>query len=229
MEAKVTQVLRSWYIPSGEKRSSRRRWFCIRYERHVKTLLFTGYLLYITMLAFDIAFATCFGYTITSHYISELGTAAVIPFPLFHDSIAILGGCITVLSNFYYFKRLKVQYRRSRSSKVFVKLGFGSGILGAIGYIFLGIFSLDRGGPGGAFHGIAMGCSFGGFIGGIFLYSLNIILTHKCKLKHVGWYGMTFPVMCLVVFMCLGLPLTEWLLLGSILLFLLPFDYYMFK
>jgi hypothetical protein len=176
----------------------------------------------------DIGLASFFGYNIISHYISELGSTAVLPFPLFHDAIAFLGGFITMISNFYYLKHLKIQYRHSKCSKIFTKLGFFSGILGALGYIALGIFSLDRGGSGGMFHGIAMGCSFIGFISSIFFYSLNIILTHKCNLKRVGGYGIIFPIICLLLFAFTNHPLAEWIVLFSILVFILFFDYYIF-
>ncbi len=198
-------------------------------ERNFKIFLFSGYLTYLTLLTIDIILASMFGFTIVNNYISELGKASVIPFPLFHDSIAILGGVITIFSNLYFFRRLKTQYRPSKCSKEFVKIGLASGVVGAVAYIFLGIFSLDRAGPGEIYHGISMALSFGGFILSIFFYSLNIFLTHNCALRRVGIYGFTFPIVALIIYFLNVIPLTEWILFYSILAFYLPFDYYVFK
>ncbi len=197
-------------------------------EKIIKSILFSGYFLYVGLLIFDIILASMFGYNIVVHYISELGASHLIPFPLFHDSVAILGGIVTIFSNFYFAKRLRTQYRPSQCSRVFVKIGFASGLAGAIGYIFLGIFSLDRAGPREIYHGLASGSAFGGFILSIFFYSLNILLTHRCRLKRVGFYGITIPLLCMLLFVLTHAPLAEWILLYSILLFLLPFSYYIF-
>lgn len=199
------------------------------YRRVLKSLLFSGYIAYLLLLILDIILASILGFNIMNNYISELGKGSIISFPLFHDSIAILGGANTFFSNIYFIHRLKKQFRPSKCSKVFVWFGFNSGLIGAIGYIFLGIFSLDRAGPGEIYHGLAMGFSFGGFIFSIFFYSLNIFLTHNCALKKIGVYGFTFPIIALIIYGLNANPLTEWILLYSILAFFLPFYYYIFK
>ena len=66
-----------------------------------------------------------------------------------------------------------------------------------------------------------MGFSFGGFLISIFFYGLNNVLTHECNLKKVGMYGITFPLICFVLYASTNNPLTEWILLCSILSFYL--------
>lgn len=226
-EQNIIEQLFFPHLPRNEKISWYRNLFAVRLKC-IKILLFAGYLVYISLLILDVILASVFGYNIAFHYISELGNSNIIPFPLFHDAIAVLGGIVTMFSNFYFAKRLKRQFRPSKCSRVFVKIGFVSGVIGAIGYIFLGIFSLDRAGPGNIYHGLAAFFSFGGFIVSIFFYSLNIVLTHRCMLKHIGLYGITIPLVCVLLFLLTNTPLAEWILLYSILLFLLPFNYYIF-
>lgn len=198
-------------------------------EKTITLSLFAGLIAYLLLLIENIILASLFGYNILTNYISELGKSTIIPFPFLNDGVSIFGGIIMVFSNFYFVRRLKNQYRPSRCSKIFVKLGFLSGIIGAIGYIFLGIFSLDRAGPGELYHGASMGFSFGGFLFSIFFYSLNNVLTHKCNLKKVGVYGITFPFIFLVLYGSTNNPLAEWILLYSIVAFFLTLDYYIFR
>ena len=190
-------------------------------ESHLKPVLFSGFVMYLSLLVVNISMASLFGYTVVTNYISDLGKGTIIPFPSMSDGISIFGGVITILSNFYLIRKLRTQYRPSKCSREFVKLGFLSGIIGAFGYIFLGVFSLDRAGPGQWYHGAAMGVSFGGFLVSIFFYSITMVLTHECRLKKVGAYGMSFPFIFLALFACTNHPLAEWLLLGSILAFYL--------
>jgi hypothetical protein len=112
---------------------------------------------------------------------------------------------------------------------LFVEFGVALGLIGNIGYVFLGVFSLDRAGPGDIYHGIITFISFGGYILSIFFFSLNIVLSHKCKLKNLGLFGLIVPIALLVAYCTTTNPLIEWFLLSSILLFLLLLDYYVFK
>lgn len=193
----------------------------------VKMILLSGYFIYIVLLIENVILASFFGYNILDNFISDLGSLVVIPFPLFYDIISIYGGIISIFSNFYIIKKFKRNL--SFISKFFLEIGFLSGIIGALGYIFLGIFSLDRGGPGEVYHGIAMGFSFAGFLTSIFFYSLYLFLTHKSGLKRVGIYGFTFPIIAVIIYGFIIIPITEWIVLCSILMFLLLFNYYIYR
>lgn len=194
----------------------------------IKMSLLSGYFIYIFLLVENVILASFFGYSIHTNFISELGSALVIPFPQFYDFIVIFGGIFTVFSNFYILK-FKFQSNPSLLSKIFLKIGFLSGLIGAIGYIFLGIFSLDRAGPGELFHGLAMGFSFSGYLVSIFFYSLCLFLTRHPGLIKVGIYGVSFPIISVIIFGFFIIPITEWILLYSILSFLLPFYYYIYR
>ena len=131
--------------------------------------------------------------------------------------------------NYFVRKKLRVAYKSSKHSTLFVECGFALGIIGNIGYIFLGVFSLDRAGPGQLFHGLTALFSFAGYAISIFFYGLNIVLSHKCKLKNLSAFGMVVPISLLVTYFVFSIPLIEWSLLSSILVFLLLLNYYVFK
>ncbi len=197
------------------------------YIKLVKTILLSGYFIYIVLLIGNVIIAYFFGYNILTNFISELGSAVVVPFPLFYDIISIFGGVITIFSNFYIIK--KFSSNLSFISGFFLRIGFLSGIIGAIGYVFLGIFSLDRAGPGELYHILAMGFSFAGYLTSIFFYSLHFFLTKDTVLKRVGVYGVTFPIIAVIVFGIIIIPITVWILLFSILSFLFLFNYNIYK
>jgi len=184
---------------------------------------------YIILLVLNVLLSSFFGFSLTVNYVSDLGSINVIPFPYIHNLICIFGGVVSLPVNFFVRKKLRIVYKSSRFSLLFVEFGLALGLIGNIGYIFLGVFSLDRGGPGGIYHGIITFISFGGYILSIFFFSLNIVLSHKCKLKNLGLFGLIIPIALLVAYCATTIPLIEWFLLSSILLFLLLLDYYVFK
>lgn len=198
-------------------------------EEVIGSLLFFGGLAYLLLLIENIIFASFFGYSIITNYISELGNSSVIPFPFLNDGITIFCGIIMFFSHFYFVHNLKIRYRLPRCSKEFIKLGFLSGLIGAAGYFFLGIFSLDRSGPSELYHAISMGFAFSGFLVSIAFYSLAIVLTHNWNLKKVGSYGLTFPFFCFVFYWPTNYPFAEWMLLFSIIAFFLAFGYYILR
>ena len=129
-------------------------------------------------------------------------------------------------------KKLQVVYTSSKYSKhsgLFAELGVALGVIGNIGYVLLGVFSLDRAGPGDIYHSIISSISFVGYIFSIFFFSLNIVLSHKCKLKQLGLFGLVVPASLLFLYCIFSIPLIEWFLLSSILAFLFLLNYYVFK
>ncbi|MBY8986816.1 MAG: hypothetical protein KGD61_00050 [Candidatus Lokiarchaeota archaeon] len=158
-----------------------------------------------------------------------MGSKKVIPFPYFHDLICVFGGLISLPTNIFVRKKLQVQYKNSKHSILFLEVGVVSGIVGNVSYIFLGVFSLDRAGPRQIFHGIMALISFGGYVISIFFFSLNIVLSHKCKLKNLGAFGLVVPILLVFLYSMITTPLIEWFLLSSIVLFMLLLEYYIFK
>ena len=184
---------------------------------------------YIGLLILNIVLSSFFGFSLATNYISDLGSVRFIPFPYFHDLVCIFGGIVSLPFNYFVRKKLRIVYKSSKHSTQFVECGFILGIVGNIGYIFLGVFSLDRAGPGQLFHGLTALFSLGGYAISIFFYSLNIFLSHKCKLKNLGVFGMTVPISLLVLFFVFPIPVIEWSLLCSILVFMVLLNFYVFK
>ena len=195
----------------------------------VASLLFYGLAIYVLLIIINLAVSSFFGYNLVINYVSDLGSKKVIPFPYFHDLTCVFGGLITIPTNFFIRKKLRVQYKHSKHSILFLEVGILAGIVGNISYILLGVFSLDRGGPEQLYHGTIAFLSFGGFVVSIFFLSLNIVLSHKCKLKHLGVVGLVVPIFLCILFCIIAIPLIEWLLLTSIVLFMLFLEYYVYK
>ena len=195
----------------------------------LEKILFYCCVSYIVLFIVNVLFSSFFGFSLVKNYISDLGSRNVIPFPYIHDLICVFGGIVSLPVNFFVRKKLRIIYKSSKYSVVFADFGVVLGIIGNAGYVFLGVFSLDRAGPGDIYHGIIAFISFGGYIFSIFFFSLNIVLSHKCKLKNLGLFGLVVPITLLIAYCALTIPLIEWFLLSSILTFLLLLNYYVFK
>ncbi|MFX1448475.1 MAG: hypothetical protein ACFFCG_10120 [Promethearchaeota archaeon] len=192
-------------------------------------LLFYGLATYTILLVFNVFLSSFFGFNLIMNYISDLGSKKVSPFPYFHDLICVFGGLITLPSNYFVRKKLRIRYKSAKHSLFFLEVGTFFGIIGNVSYIFLGVFSLDRAGPNQIYHGIIAFISFGGYIFSIFFFSLNIILSHSCKLKNLGAFGLSVPIILVFLYFLFSTPLIEWFLLSSIVLFMLFLEYYIFK
>ncbi|MFX1447127.1 MAG: hypothetical protein ACFFCG_03185 [Promethearchaeota archaeon] len=192
-------------------------------------MIFYGLALYGALMVINVLFSSFYGFNLITNYISELGSKKVIPFPYFHDLTCVFGGLITIPTNYYAKKKLCVQYKKSKHSIFFLEVGVVFGIVGSVSYIFLGVFSVDRAGPGQIFHGLTAFLSFGGYIISIFFFSLNIILSHKCKLKNLGAFGLVVPVLLVCLYSIITKPVIEWFLLSSIAFFMFFLEYYIFK
>ena len=199
------------------------------FSKRLGGVLFYSSASYIILLVINVLLSSFFGFSLIVNYVSDLGSINAIPFPYIHNLICIFGGIVSLPVNFFVRKKLRIVYKSSKHSVLFVEFGVVLGIIGNIGYIFLGVFSLDRAGPGDIYHGIIAFISFGGYILSIFFFSLNIVLSHKCKLKNLGLFGLVVPITLLFAYCALTIPIIEWFLLSSILVFLLLLNYYVFK
>ena len=195
----------------------------------VASLLFYGLAIYVTLIVINVLISSIFGFNIAINYISDLGSKKVIPFPYFHDLTCVFGGLLSLPTEFFVRRKLRVKYKNSKHSILFLEVGVVAGIVGNVSYIFLGVFSLDRAGPGQIYHGLIAFISFGGYIISIFFFSLNIVLSHKCKLKNLGVFGLVVSILLVFFYCIISTPLIEWFLLSSIVLFMLFLEYYIFK
>jgi len=192
-------------------------------------ILFYGCASYIALIVLNVLLSLFFGFSLTTNYVSDLGSKSFIPFPYMHNLICVFGGVVSLPVNFFVRKKLQIAYKSSKHSALFAEFGVVLGVIGNIGYVLLGVFSLDRAGPGDIYHNIISSISFGGYIFSIFFFSLTIVLSHKCKLKHLGLFGLVVPTSLLVLYCVISIPLIEWFLLSSILAFLFLLNYYVFK
>ena len=100
-------------------------------------------------------------------------------------------------------------------------------IIGNLGYIGVGIFSADRDyeflsilgeGP----HGIMSYLAFGGFTFGAFFMGWLIVLYDTKIPKLLGIYGIFGPLIVSILNLIDSTPLLEWMLLFSILVWIIP-------
>jgi hypothetical membrane protein len=193
---------------------------------------------YISLLLIGVIIATIFdpdGYTIWDNWISDLGSFNHTPTPILYDIACIIAGSMTIPLTFYMEKLLaplpnETQLGERYYSRLRFRLSslaFFFTIIGNLGYIGVGIFSADRDykilsvlgeGP----HGIMSYLAFGGFTFGAFFMGWLIVLYNTKIPKILGIYGIFGPLTISIVNLIESTPLLEWLLLFSILIWLIP-------
>lgn len=193
---------------------------------------------YISLLIIGVivaAFLDPDGYTIWNNWISDLGSHNDTPAPYLYDIACILAGSMTIPLTYYMEKSLaplpkRRQLREQHYSRLRFRLGsfaFLASIIGNFAYIGVGIFSADRDydflkvmgmGP----HGIMSLLAFGGFTFGAFFMGWLIIF-YKSKIpKVLGIYGIFGPLTVTILNLIYGTPFLEWMLLFSILAWIIP-------
>ena len=142
---------------------------------------------------------------------------------------------MTIPLTFYMEKLLaplpkRIQLKDHHYSRLRFRLSsyaFLFSIIGNLGYIGVGIFSADRNykflevfgeGP----HGIMSYLAFGGFTFGAFFMGWLIVLYDTKISKILGVYGIFGPLIIAIVNLIESTPLLEWLLLFSILIWIIP-------
>lgn len=198
---------------------------------------------YLPLLVIGVIIAAFFGpegYTIWTHYISDLGSIRYTPAPYLYDLAAIIAGILTIPFSFYMEQLLapipKSEEDLAKTSRFRLRLGsyaFLFSIIGNISYIGVGIFSEDRNYFG--LHGITSVLSFVGFTFGAFFMGWLIVLYAKDIPKSIGIYGIVGPTATIITYQLIDtfdIPLTElfeWILLFSILAWIIPLALYLFN
>lgn len=196
---------------------------------------------YFGLIVFGVIIAYTFGgtelppghYYIWTNYISDLGGVRFTPMPYLYDLAAILGGVLTIPLTFYMEKLLvplpQTPEDYNKTTRLRYRLGsyaFLFSLIGNIGYIGIGIFSIDRDYMN-VMHLTTGAMAFGGFVAGAFFWGLIILLYDTKIPKLIGLYGLIGPITCvglagaIFLFIPILLPLIEWLLLFSIILWLM--------
>lgn len=175
------------------------------------------------------------GYTIWDNWISDLGSSDHTPAPILYDIACIVAGFMTIPLTFYMENLLAPLPKRStikeqHYSRLRFRLSsfaFLFSIIGNLGYIGVGIFSADRDferlsilgeGP----HGIMSYLAFGGFTFAAFFMGWIIVLYNTEIPKILGLYGIFGPLFIAILNLIDSTPLLEWILLFSILIWIIP-------
>ena len=179
----------------------------------VKKFLFYGNIVYFTLLLVSIVLALIFNVSnsnLWTHPVSDLGSSEYSPIPFIFDLSCIWAGILTMPVYISMKARLSAitQSENNACDLIRSKLTtYGSimGVIGALGCIFVGIFSYDRPGPNELYHNISSGMAFGGLTFSILLFSLYILLTNSRLPKLFGIYGLLLPLGFLLFWIFSGL------------------------
>ena len=203
--------------------------------KHSAMIVMIGY---ISLLIICVIIATLLdpgGYTIWDNWISDLGSFDHTPAPILYDIACIIAGSMTIPLTFYLEQLLaplpnRANLREQHYSRLRFRLSsfaFLFSIIGNLGYIGVGIFSAERDyeslsilgeGP----HGIMSYLAFGGFTFGAFFMGWLIVLYSTKIPKILGIYGISGPLTVSILNLIDSTPLLEWLLLFSILIWIIP-------
>lgn len=198
------------------------------FPKTIKSCLMIGVLVYLSLLFGSVIVANLFGsvgYTILNHTISQLGSSTTTPVPLIFDSACVIGGITSILLYCYLSKRIEVlSFKRSKKIELvskYQKCGLIIGILGSVGIMFIGVFSLDRAGPQGVWHSLFTIVAFGGYILSLSTFGILIFKFSVEIPKILGINGL-IPVISLILYCIFTTQIFEWILLISILSSLFP-------
>jgi len=216
--------------PEEKNRKVKGKFSTLKSSRPFKLTLLGAMIIYLSLLFISLLIAVEYDFSIITHSISDLGNSLSTPVPFLFDCACVIAGIITIPYNF--FIRKSVIYTPAGSSlkaKVLHStslIGIICGIIGGFGYICVGVFSLERSGPDGAYHGLFAAFAFFGFVCSILCFSLHAVLNHAHIAKGFGICGVVVPSVFFMLNCIFGTPLLEWLLLFSILIHICPLNYW---
>ena len=194
----------------------------LRSRKAIKHSILGAMWTYFSLVVLSLMVASRFGYNILANTISDLGSSNITPFPFIFDIACIIAGIITIPYNLFLHHRSKIS-----SSKRVVHItsycGVIWGIIGGLGYLFLGVFSSDRGGPNGMLHGLCAFLSFLGFVLSIFFFSVQFVYRKGGISKIFGVCGLLIPIIVNLIQLT---PLLEWVLLLSIWFHIVPLNHW---
>ena len=193
---------------------------------------------YISLLIIGVIVAALLdpdGYTIWNNWISDLGSINDTPAPYLYNIACIIAGSMTIPLTYYMEKLLaplpkRTKLRGEHYSRLRFRLSsfaFLFNIIGNFAYIGVGIFSADRDfealevlgmGP----HNLMSYLAFGGFTLGAFFMGWLIVIYDTKIPKILGIYGISGPLIVGILNLIYGTQLLEWMLLFSILIWIIP-------
>ncbi|MFW9968902.1 MAG: DUF998 domain-containing protein [Candidatus Odinarchaeota archaeon] len=204
--------------------------------RFVKNTSLIVISVYLSLLLIAVIIAAIWGpysYNIWTRMISDLGGSNYTPVPILFDIACIFAGIMTIPLTFYIENLFApLPTRKNLGVQHFSRLRFRLGsnaflfsLMGNIAYIFVGIFSEDRNYQLLSFasiHDVFSFFSFAGFAGAAFFIGWIIVLYNTKIPKFFGIYGIIGPPSMLLTFLFTMEALWEWILLFSILFWIIP-------
>ncbi|MFO8019671.1 MAG: hypothetical protein R6U96_13680 [Promethearchaeia archaeon] len=197
---------------------------------------------YLGLLILGVIIAFLFGgtsqgpgeYYIWTNWISDLGGSPYTPAPFLYDIACILAGILTIPLTFYLEAKFAPLPKDSNDlincSRLRYRLAsyaFLFSLIGNVGYMGVGIFSEDRNFFN--LHVFTSSLAFGGFTFAAFFFGLMVILYIRDIPNWLGLYGVIGPMTVIILFGIFGGPLFEWLLLFSILAWIIPLSIYIMR
>lgn len=198
---------------------------CIKSQKLVKHSILGAMWTFLSLTFLSLIIATGFGYNILTNTISDLGSSDFTPFPFIFDMACIIAGIITIPYNLF-LHTTSTSRTTNKAIHIASRCGLVWGIIGGIGYLFLGIFSSDRGGPHGILHGLSAMLSFTGFVLSILFFSVQFIFHTQKTANIFGICGIVIPAIMLLLNFVQITPLLEWILLFSILFHIIPLNHW---
>ena len=172
------------------------------------------------------------GYNIVKNFISDMGSFRHTPLPYFLDYGAMISS-VLIISGVYYLEKWlasaptesnsfdRMRYRLS-------SIGFFFAMMGFFGFFMIGLFSEDRTTSLGL-HLFFSYVVFSGLILSSFFYGL-LILFYKTEIPRIfGLYMMIFPLISGIWMIYNFCPLSEWLMLFSLLIWMVPVNVILLK
>lgn len=203
----------------------------------VKFSTFIGLGIFISAIGIGVIVAVSFGgtvippgaYNIFDNYISDMGSLRYTPTTVFLDFGNMISSILLVPCVFYLEKNLnpipkKVEVMREISRMKFrlSSLGFVCMIFGLIGMFGTGLFSEDRT-TAWDLHWVFTIVVFMGFATTGFFYGSLITFYETFVPKILGVYMIIGPSIIAAILFSLGFqPLHEWMMLGSLFLWIIP-------
>ncbi|MFW9822045.1 MAG: DUF998 domain-containing protein [Candidatus Thorarchaeota archaeon] len=198
-----------------------------RIERAVKHSLLTSMTIYLSLLMISLLIAINLGaqgFDLTIHTISDLGNSLFTPTPSVFDAACGFAGTITIPYSFYIYSMMSNE--KKKRDRIITRLGFMFGVFGGLGYICVGVFSLERAGPNGIIHSISAITAFAGFVFSILFFSIPALFKPNIRFRLFGLSGSVTPLVLFILNGFVATPLLEWLLLLSILIHIVPLNYW---
>ena len=180
---------------------------------------------YILLVFLSVSLAHSFNHNLLLHTISDLGSILYSPIPTIFNSSCIVAGVLAI--PFYlklHHKLVHLTFSTKLTSYI-LHVGSICGVCGGLGFLCVGIFTIDN---GGILHNIVTILAFTGYVLSISAISVFIILCQSKIPRVVGIIGLLCPLVILGCFLIFFIPLLEWILYFTIIAYLIPFNIWTF-